>query len=87
VSLLSLEGRTVQELTHALDTTQQNVSQHLGILQRAGIVDREKHGTRVRYQLADPHALSLIESAEASVAHYLRALSQVVGAVTRDETG
>jgi DNA-binding transcriptional ArsR family regulator len=84
VALLAIEVRTVQEVTSALETTQQNVSQHLGILQRAGIVDRQKQGTRVRYRLADPHVLSLIASAEASLGHHLQTLSQVVGA--RPET-
>jgi DNA-binding transcriptional ArsR family regulator len=39
---LAARTTTVQELVEALGTTQQNISQHLGILRRAGIVARHK---------------------------------------------
>jgi len=52
---------TVNELTDALGASQQNVSKHLGILAGAGIVSREKDGTRVRYEIADPTVFDLCE--------------------------
>jgi DNA-binding transcriptional ArsR family regulator len=58
----------VQELVDELGTTQQNISQHLGILRRAGIVSREKEGTRVRYQVADAGIVPILERTEASLA-------------------
>src|SRR6266545_4296566 len=45
---------------------QQTVSQHLGILQRAGIVARHNEGTRVRYELVDPHIVPLLERADSA---------------------
>ena len=50
---------TVNELTEALGTTQQNVSKHIGVLAQAGIVGREKDGNRVRCSIADPTIFEL----------------------------
>ena len=52
---------TVNELTEALDATQQNVSKHIGVLAAAGIVAREKDGTRVRCTIADDSIFELCE--------------------------
>jgi DNA-binding transcriptional ArsR family regulator len=69
VDRLAAEATTVQELVDALGTTQQNISQHVRLLRRAGIVTGHKTGTRVRYRLADPDILPILERAEASLAH------------------
>jgi DNA-binding transcriptional ArsR family regulator len=69
VDRLAIRAATVQELVDVLGTTQQNISQHLGILRRAGIVSCEKEGTRVRYQVADAGIVPILERAEASLAH------------------
>jgi DNA-binding transcriptional ArsR family regulator len=50
---------TVNELCEALGATQQNVSKHLGVLHRAGMLTRRKHGTRVSYAIADPAVFEL----------------------------
>jgi DNA-binding transcriptional ArsR family regulator len=52
---------SVGELADTLETTQQNVSKHLTILHRAGIVAREKQGNRVLYSIADPGVFELCE--------------------------
>ena len=52
---------TVNELTVALDATQQNVSKHLAVLHQAGIVGREKEGNRVRCFIADATVFELCE--------------------------
>ncbi len=52
---------TIAELTEALDATQQNVSKHVGVLAQAGIVGREKDGTRVRCFISDPTVFELCE--------------------------
>lgn len=51
--------RTVGELAEELGTTQQNVSKHVGILQRAGIVGRRRDGVRTPYAIVDPTVLEL----------------------------
>jgi DNA-binding transcriptional ArsR family regulator len=66
IARIAAEGSTVQQLVEALGTTQQNISQHLGILRRAGIVACDKQGTRVHYQLDDPNILPILELAQAS---------------------
>ena len=52
---------TINELTEALGASQQNVSKHIGVLAQAGIVGREKDGTRVRCFIADATVFELCE--------------------------
>ena len=52
---------TVNELTETLGSSQQNVSKHVGVLAQAGIVGREKDGTRVRCFIADESVFALCE--------------------------
>jgi DNA-binding transcriptional ArsR family regulator len=54
-------GATVGRLAGELGTSQQNVSKHLSVLARAGIVSREKHGTSVRCTIADESVFDLCE--------------------------
>ena len=43
----------VNELAEALGTTAQNVSKHLGVLAREGVVARRKDGNFARYRVVD----------------------------------
>lgn len=52
---------TVRELQDATGASQQNVSKHLGMLLRAGIVGRRKEGNFSVYSIADPAVFSLCE--------------------------
>jgi DNA-binding transcriptional ArsR family regulator len=52
---------TVQELQEALAASQQNISKHLGVLLRAGIVARRKDGNFAVYSIADEAIFSLCE--------------------------
>lgn len=58
VSLLNAlrvhEELSVQELMDLTEQRQANVSKHLGILAREGIVQRRKEGTNAFYSIADP---------------------------------
>ncbi len=71
--------RTVQELTADLGTSQQNVSKHLGLLHRHGIVAREKAGNFVRYRIADASVFDLCEHVCGSVQRQLDELQALVG--------
>jgi DNA-binding transcriptional ArsR family regulator len=52
---------TVGELREALGTTQQNVSNHLGVLLQAGIVGRQKRGNHAVYSVTDDSVFDLCE--------------------------
>src|SRR5258708_973280 len=69
---------TVQQLARAVDGVQQNVSQHLAILHQAGIVSRRKEGTRVWYELVDPHVPRILDEARASLTRQVGELSRLV---------
>jgi Predicted transcriptional regulators len=52
---------TVQELQAATDASQQNVSKHLGVLLRSGMVSRRKEGNYSLYAIADESVFDLCE--------------------------
>jgi DNA-binding transcriptional ArsR family regulator len=70
---------TVRELAQAVGAGQQNVSKHLALLRRAGIVARRKDGSFVRYRLADPDAVALLEQSTLAVARHVRRQSRLIG--------
>lgn len=47
----------VGRLAADLHLSQPNVSQHLGVMRAAGIVEAERNGREVRYRLADPEVM------------------------------
>jgi ArsR family transcriptional regulator len=71
---------TVLELTAAVGTTQQNVSKHLVLLQRAGIVGRRKEGNFAYYRIVDTSVLALCEVVCGSLEVRAEALRLLVGA-------
>jgi ArsR family transcriptional regulator len=70
---------TVLELTELIGTTQQNVSKHLGVLQRSGIVARRKQGNFAHYRIIDAGVLSLCEAVCGSLQEQVESLRQLVG--------
>src|ERR1035441_3902201 len=52
---------TVQQLQQATGASQQNVSKHLGVLLRSGLVSRRKEGTFSLYAIADNGVFDLCE--------------------------
>ena len=52
---------TVQELQQATGASQQNVSKHLGVLLRSGLVSRSKEGNFSLYAIADEGVFELCE--------------------------
>jgi rhodanese-related sulfurtransferase len=59
LDLLAQAPRTVEELARASEQSSANTSQHLQALHAAGMVTRERDGTRVRYALAGEEVLRL----------------------------
>jgi DNA-binding transcriptional ArsR family regulator len=52
----------VGELADELGTSQQNISKHVAVLTRAGVVAREKRGTSVRLRIIDDSVFELCET-------------------------
>ncbi|HET9732095.1 MAG TPA: metalloregulator ArsR/SmtB family transcription factor [Acidimicrobiales bacterium] len=52
---------TAADLQSATGASQQNVSKHLSMMVEAGMVRREKEGTRVRFSIADDTLFELCE--------------------------
>jgi DNA-binding transcriptional ArsR family regulator len=69
---------TVQELTEALDASQQNVSKHLQVLLEAGILRRRKEGTYAYYSIADEAVLALCEQVCGSLQRQFSELNALV---------
>src|SRR6266540_5457579 len=59
LDLMAQGPRTVDQLAKASKQSVANASQHLQALHAAGLVNRERDGTRVRYELAGEDVLSL----------------------------
>ncbi len=70
---------TVNELAAALGASQQNVSKHLNVLADAGVVSRQKDGTRVYYAIADEGFVELCERVCGSLYEQLSALAALTG--------
>ena len=93
LELLSQAPRTVHELARGSGQTMANASQHLQALHAAGLVDRRREGTRVRYGLAGDAALdvwlTLRDAAAGQLAEVERAardyLGDEVDRIGRDE--
>jgi DNA-binding transcriptional ArsR family regulator len=93
LDLLAQGPRSVDELAQASDQSTANASQHLQALYAAGLVTREREGTRVRYALAGDETLrvwlALREASAARLAEVERAARKYLGgeveAIDRDE--
>ena len=68
IEILNGGGSSVQGLASQLGMTRQNVSQHLGVMRRAGIVRRRRSGNWVLYELADFSGWWMVQQALDAVA-------------------
>ena len=53
---------TVNEIVSATGQSQANVSKHLSLLTRSGMLARRKEGTRVWYSIKDPMVIALCDA-------------------------
>lgn len=51
--------RSVSQLLEKIDTTQPNLSQHLNVLYRSGVLAKRKDGTQVIYRVQSEKAVTL----------------------------
>jgi DNA-binding transcriptional ArsR family regulator len=69
---------TVQELQEATGASQQNVSKHLGLLARSGLVSRSKEGNFSLYAIADEGVFELCEQVCGGLRRQLDELNAVL---------
>lgn len=93
IDLLAQGPRTVDALAAASGQSSANASQHLQALHAAGVVERRREGTRVRYRLSGEDVLRLWSTLQAVSANHVaeveRAAREYLGepveAITDDE--
>lgn len=59
LSALCDQEKSVSQLLREIDTTQPNLSQHLNLLYRAGVLAKRKEGTQVFYRVQSEQAVTL----------------------------
>lgn len=59
LSALCNREKSVSELLSEIDTTQPNLSQHLNLLYRSGVLAKRKEGTQVIYRVQSERAVTL----------------------------
>ena len=74
---------TVGELQEATGASQQNVSKHLGLLHRSGLVTRAREGNFVRYAIADESVFDLCEQVCGGMRRRVAELDVLLGAAVR----
>jgi len=62
LSALCEREKSVNELLAEIDTTQPNLSQHLAVLFRTGVLAKRKEGTQVIYRVQSEKAVALCRS-------------------------
>jgi ArsR family transcriptional regulator len=68
LSCLCAEERPVHEVVEKVGLTQANISRHLNILYRAGVVDRRREGSSVFYRVVDPNFVDICRTVSITIA-------------------
>ncbi|HVE49543.1 MAG TPA: metalloregulator ArsR/SmtB family transcription factor [Casimicrobiaceae bacterium] len=67
------DERSVSDIVKATGATQTNVSRHLALMHRAGVVSRRRDGTAVLYKVLDPEMTEICRSMCVRVASRIEA--------------
>jgi DNA-binding transcriptional ArsR family regulator len=59
---LCASEKDVSRLLGAIDVSQPNMSRHLSVLHKAGVVSKRRSGTHVIYALANPSVVSICKA-------------------------
>lgn len=70
---------TVGELADHVASSPQNVSRHLALMHREGMLSREKQGNFVRYSLEDPSVAAICDLLCGAVTERVASLGHAVG--------
>ena len=68
LSCLCHGERPVREVVDLVGLTQANISRHLNILYRAGVVDRRREANSVFYRVIDPNFVDICRTVSITVA-------------------
>jgi DNA-binding transcriptional ArsR family regulator len=68
ISALCNKEKNVSELLAEIDTTQPNMSQHLSMLYRSGVLSRRREGTQIYYRLQSERVAALCRAVCTQVA-------------------
>lgn len=60
--LIEEEGRNVTTMQNCLNAPQSTVSQHLGKLKAAGIIEGRRNGTEINYYVVNEDARKIVNS-------------------------
>lgn len=82
LSCLCGAERPVNEVVANIGLTQANVSRHLNILYRAGVVERRREGNSVFYRVVDPNFVDICRTVSISVAS--QDLGEQLGVIDHD---
>ncbi len=74
---------SVGEIAEALQTSQQNVSKHLGVLHGHGVLSRRRDGNRVLYSIGDETVLSMCEAVCGSLERRADELGEMLSGAAR----
>jgi ArsR family transcriptional regulator len=77
----------VGRLAIRLGISQPNASQHLGLLRAAGLVELERNGREVRYQLSDPRVIEACDIMRGFLERRITHLSTVTTRVLEAQHG
>jgi DNA-binding transcriptional ArsR family regulator len=77
IECLAEGDATPNELADELGLSQQNVSKHLQMLYKAGLVDRKRDGTIVLYSLVDDATMVVLDEIVGRVSAQIAELSRL----------
>lgn len=77
ISAVCQEEKNVSQLLELIDTTQPNMSQHLGTLYRSGILSKRRDGTQIYYRLQSERVATLCRAVCTQVAIELDSTDEV----------
>lgn len=80
LSALCDQEKSVSQLLSEIDTTQPNLSQHLNLLYRSGVLAKRKEGTQVIYRVQSEKAVMLCRTVCTQIAIELDEPSSVSAA-------
>ncbi len=78
LNLLREGERCVCEFVPALEIEQPNVSRHLAVLKREGIISSRKDGLKVIYKVTDPRVFKLLDLSKTIMQEHWREKTKLV---------